>query len=252
MSAINTGTINVNYPTPGVNNSSQGFRDNFTGIKNNLDTASSELTDLQNKAVVKSALDGTTLNNDMNNTLISNALTLNFRATTFSLGNNLSGLVTVDLTKGDVQYGTVTGNISLEFAKWAPTGTQSKVQLMLTVASPTLQITLPTSVTIGKSTIENCTGNVITVLGSLGLDTPSVLHYTFTTIDCGTTVEIIPMNRPRVATQLTVKTPANSKGVRGDKAGTVTVDSSYLYVCVANWDGTTDIWKRVALAGGAW
>lgn len=252
MSAINTGTINVNYPTPGVNNSSQGFRDNFTGIKNNLDTASSELTDLQNKAVVKSALDGTNLNNDMNNTLISNALTLNFRATTFSLGNNLSGLVTVDLTKGDVQYGTVTGNVSLEFTKWAPTGTQSKVQLILTVASPTLQITLPTSVTIGKSTIENCTGNVITVLGSLGLDTPSVLHYTFTTTDCGTTVEIIPMNRPRVATQLTVNPPATSKGVRGDKAGTVTVDSSYLYVCVANWDGTTNIWKRVALAGGAW
>ena len=39
MSAINTNGLNVNYPVPGVNNNSQGFRNNFTNIKQNLDTA---------------------------------------------------------------------------------------------------------------------------------------------------------------------------------------------------------------------
>ena len=39
MSTINTNGIDGNYPTPGQNNSSEGFRDNFTAIKNNLNTA---------------------------------------------------------------------------------------------------------------------------------------------------------------------------------------------------------------------
>lgn len=252
MSAINTGSINVNYPTPGVNNTSQGFRDNFSSIKTNLDTAGAEITDLQNNAVVKSALAGVTLNNDMNNTIISNAQTLRFRKSTFALGNNLSGVVTVDLTKGDVQYGTVTGNASLNFTKWAPVGTGSSVELILTVASPSIVITLPASVTIGTSTLENYSSNTVRVLGSLGLDSPSVLHYIFSTTDCGTTIEVAPVNRPRKATQLTTTVPASSVGVQGDLAGTVAVDSTYLYVCIANYDGITNIWKRVTLTGGAW
>ena len=91
MSSINTNGINVNYPVPGVNNNSQGFRDNFAAIKTNLDTAGTEITDLQNKVVLKAALDNSTLNNDMANTLISNALTKNFRASTYNLGNSISG-----------------------------------------------------------------------------------------------------------------------------------------------------------------
>lgn len=252
MSAINTGSINVNYPTPGVNNSSQGFRDNFSAIKNNIDIASTEITELQNKAIVKSALDGIVLNNDMNNNIISNAQTLRFRASTYALGNNLGGVTTVDLTKGDVQYGTATSNVTLEFSKWAPTGTYSAVQVILIVNSPAIQISLPSSVTIGVSTLENCKNNILTVLGSLGLDSPSILHLMFTTTDCGTTVEVIPMNRPRKATQLTTNVPLTSKGVQGDRAGAIAVDSTYIYVCVSDWNGTSDIWKRVALTGGTW
>lgn len=250
MSAINTGSINVNYPTPGVNNSSQGFRDNFTAIKNNLNTAASEITDLQNKAIVKSALNGIVLNNDMANTQISNALTQGFRQTTYNLGNNLSGVITIDCTNGDVQYGTVTGNASLEFTKWSVAGTQSEVQVILTVATPSINITIPASVSIGRATIENLSGNIINPLSSLGNN--AVLHYTFITKDCGTSIEIVPINRPRRASQLITTVPTSSVGAQGDKSGTVAVDSTYLYVCTANYDGTTNIWKRVTLVGGAW
>ena len=52
-SAINTNGIDVNYPIPGQNNSSQGFRNNFNAIKTNIDTAGTEITDLQNKVVKK-------------------------------------------------------------------------------------------------------------------------------------------------------------------------------------------------------
>ena len=103
MSTINTNGINVNYPVPGVNNNSQGFRDNFVAIKTDLNTAASEITDLQNKVVVKQALSGYNVNNDMANTIISNAVTKTFRASTYDLGSNLSGSIVIDTTKGDVQ-----------------------------------------------------------------------------------------------------------------------------------------------------
>jgi len=46
-------TIDVQFPVPGVDNDTQGFRDNFGNIKNALDAASSEISDLQ---IIQSAL----------------------------------------------------------------------------------------------------------------------------------------------------------------------------------------------------
>lgn len=250
MSTINTGSINVNFPIPGVNNSSQGFRDNFAAIKNNLDTAGTEITDLQNKAIVKSALNGVPLNNDMANTLLSNALTLGFRQTIYNLGNNLTGVVTIDCTNGDVQIGSVTGNISLDFTKWSVSGTQSQVELVLSVANAGINITLPASVNLGKGTLENIVGNTINTVPSAG--TNSILHLMFITRDCGLNIEVVPISRPRKATQLITTVPASSVGVQGDKAGLISTDATYLYVCTGTYDGVSNIWKRVTLVGGAW
>jgi hypothetical protein len=64
MSLINPNNINGGFPVFGQDNPTQGFRDNFTNIKNNLNFAKAEIEDLQAKAVLKSALTGDTLNND--------------------------------------------------------------------------------------------------------------------------------------------------------------------------------------------
>jgi len=64
-SNINPYNINGLYPVAGQDNSSQGFRDNFTNIKNNFIYAQSEISDLQSKAILTSALNGQTINNDM-------------------------------------------------------------------------------------------------------------------------------------------------------------------------------------------
>ena len=130
-SAINTNGINVNYPVPGINNSSQGFRDNFAAIKTDLNVAATEITDLQNNVVLKQALSGTTLNNDMANTLISNAATRGFRHSTFNLGNAISGTLVINASLGDVQTGTINGNTTIQFTGWAPSGTQSNVEIQL-------------------------------------------------------------------------------------------------------------------------
>jgi hypothetical protein len=50
----------------------------------------------------------------------------------------------------------------------------------------------------------------------------------------------------------TGQAPSGSVGDEGDVAGTIAWDQDYFYVCVANWNGVSDIWKRVALDGTSW
>jgi hypothetical protein len=239
VSQINTNGINVNYPVPGQNNSSQGFRDNFGQIRTNLNTAATEITDLQNKVVLKAALDNSVLNNDMANVQISNCSTRGFRGTTFNLGNALAGTVLVEVNKADVHYGTVTGNVTLQFGSWAPTNTESKVSLRLTVANVDAVISLPSQVVstnnnFGTTLIENYTviGNTATLTAPANTE---VLEFTFTSLDCGNSINITPTNRPYQATQIINRDPPPT-GFPGDVAGTVAVGANYIYVCTADFD----------------
>ena len=64
-SSINPNNIDGNFPVAGQPNNTQGFRDNFTNIKTNFATAATEITDLETKGIFKSALTGTSLDNNM-------------------------------------------------------------------------------------------------------------------------------------------------------------------------------------------
>jgi len=241
MSTINTNGINVNYPVPGQNNSSQGFRDNFAAIKTNLDIAGNELGDLQNKVVLKSALANLTLNNDMANTLISNASTRSFRATTYNLGSALAGTVMIDASLADVQYGTVDEDIVLQFGKWSPAGTEQAIELHLNIANANATISFPASVVssnnnYGGTVLENYQdiSNVMTITAPYNV---SQLNYKLSTLDCGNTIYIEPINRPFKTTQLTERTPPTT-GFLGDTFATVCVDDNYLYVATGDYDAT--------------
>ena len=234
MSAINTNGLDVNYPIPGQNNSSQGFRNNFASIKTNLDTAGTEISDLQNKVVVKSALDNTIVNNDMANTLISNCATRSFRATTYNLGNALSGTVTVNCSLGDVQYGTVASNVTFDFASWGPAGTQSNVELQLATSNSQAFITFPAAVVssnnnFGLTTLENYDGTT-SVSFPYGV---SLVDYRLSSMDCGNTITIEPYNRPRQTTQIQQRTPS-PKGYQGDVVGTTCVDPGAIQLSITS------------------
>lgn len=227
-SQINTNGINVNYPVPGENNSSQGFRDNFAQIKTNLNTSATEITDLQNKAVFKAALDNGVLNNDMANTLISNASTSGFRATTYNLGNALSGTVLIDVNRADVHYGAVTGDVQFQFGGWSPMNTESNVTLRLTIANTLANIQLPSQCissnnNFGVVLLENYAN----ISGTATLTAPanaSILEYTFSTVDCGNTISVSPTNRPFQTTQIITRDPPPT-GVQGDTNGTVAISN---------------------------
>lgn len=229
MSQINTNGIDVNYPVPGQNNSSQGFRDNFAQIRTNLNTAATEITDLQTKVVVKSALDNTTIDNNMANTLISNAAVRGFRSTTYNLGNAISGTLLVDTSLADVQYGAVTGNTTLQFGGWAPTNTESSITLRLSISNANAVISLPAAAVssnnnFGVTLLENYTqiGNVATFTAPANT---SILEFDITTLDCGVTLSVSPTNRPFQSTQIVTR-EIPPTGILGDVNGTVAVGPS--------------------------
>jgi hypothetical protein len=264
MSNINTTAINTNYPVPGTNNNSQGFRDNFGSIKNNLDTAKDEITDLQSKAIVKSALNGTSLNNDMGNTLITNAAVQGFRAKTYNLGSNLPETVLIDVTKADVQYGTITQNTAVTFGGWAPAGTQSNVEIKFTMANNAAFVSFPTTtidnggnITVGPlpsaRLLENYYSNVSGITVAANTTYTNLISvpygvidvsYNVSTTDCGTTIDITPINRPQRATQIQIREP-DPAGELGDAPGQICTDGSYVYICVGYYDGSTTIWGKV-------
>ena len=84
-SAINPNNIDGNYPVAGQDNSSQGMRDNFTNIKVNFQSAAAEITDIQNKGIFKSALTGSTLDNNMADAVLYAAQIRDFSGTTVTV-----------------------------------------------------------------------------------------------------------------------------------------------------------------------
>ena len=120
-SAINPNNIDGSYPVAGQDNNSQGFRDNFTNIKVNFQDAAAEITDLQNKALLKSALSGSTLDNNMGNTLIYAAQVQAFSAVKNAVSGT-SGSLVVNYQSGHYQTISTTGSISLSFTGWPATG----------------------------------------------------------------------------------------------------------------------------------
>ena len=240
-SQINTNGISTNYPVPGQNNSTQPFRDNWAQITSQLNTAAGEITDLQTKAVLKAALNNTTLNNDMANTLISNAAISGFRSTTYNLGNALAGTVLVNVNQADVQFGAIQGNVVLQFGGWSPTNTESNVVVRFTMTNPNAVISFPNNCVasnnnFGVTLLENYVmiGNTATVTAPANA---GILEYQFTSLDCGNTITVTPVNRPFQATQVVTRDPPPT-GVLGDVNGDIAVGSSLGQLTVISSNAT--------------
>jgi len=79
MSDINYSDINNNFPVAGEDNDTQGFRDNFNTIKQSLQTAKTEVGDLQVHTAKISSPSGSKIINDFNFNGIENASMKNNR-----------------------------------------------------------------------------------------------------------------------------------------------------------------------------
>jgi hypothetical protein len=194
MSNINPLNINGAYPVAGVDNDSQGFRDNFTNIKNNFSYAQAEINDLQSKAIVKSSLTGTTLDNNMNGTLLTGALIQNFSETEFDNGV-ISTTVTLDHTQGHYQRVQTGASINLAFQNFPITGTVGRIRLKLIITNSSHRITLPTAVTNGTQYLQDYNANTRSI--GYSQSGTGTYFYEFISDNAGTDITIFPLSRAR-------------------------------------------------------
>ena len=152
-SNINPNNIDGAYPVAGQDNNSQGFRDNFTNTKTNFQYAEDEINDLQSKVVLKAALTGQTLDNDMLGSLLYNVQLQDIGETRVALGT-LSGTVTVNYAAGSFQTVTTGGSISLAFTNWPSAGVAGVVNVTITVASTAHTVTVPAAVSVNNLGIQ--------------------------------------------------------------------------------------------------
>lgn len=184
MSSINPNNIDGTYPIAGQDNDSQGFRDNFTNIKNNFTFSKAEIEDLQEKAILKTALSGTTLDNNLNNAQLKGAQLIRTTETRIDLGS-LSGAITVNWSDGHFQTITTDGAITLSLDQWPTSGgfwTSLKLQVEVTNTVHTL--TLPTEVSVNQGSIRGITGQVIT------FPSTGIYQFEFSTYNGGTDVAV--------------------------------------------------------------
>ena len=70
----------------------------------------------------------------------------------------------------------------------------------------------------------------------------------FSTDDAGTTVAVNDLSRTRTKQDIRSVSTSTDHGQAGDVAGMLVLDSTNIYVCTGTFDGSTVIWKKVALA----
>ena len=212
-SNVNPNNIDTAFPIAGQDNDSQGFRDNFTNIKNNFAYTEDEVTDLQSKVILKSALTGTSLDNDFDGALITAALITDIRESVTALGTT-NGTVTLNHAAGHYQTVTADGSITLAFSNLPAAGTKGRIQLAYTVGSVADTLTLPAAVTLGTAVIRGISGQVIT------FPETGTFIFEFTTSNAGTTIHIADLSRQ-------VKPNASSEDLASAGAASVVTDISY-------------------------
>jgi hypothetical protein len=192
MSSINPNNIDGTYPIAGQDNDSQGFRDNFTNIKNNLTFAKTEIDDLQSRVIVTSQLPGgqaIETQNNLNNSLLVGAQLKKTTLTVKDLGS-LSGAVDVSWADSSYQLLQTNGSVALTFSGWPTSGFYGSLILEIGITNTAHTITLPSEVSVGNARIQGASvSNVITV------DTVDIIQLEFSTWDNGDTITVKDLSR---------------------------------------------------------
>lgn len=201
-SNINYNNIDGTYPVAGVDNDSQGFRSNFTNIKTNFQSAKTELEDLQSKVIVKSALSGTTMDNNMVGSEIHNALIYAFNEKIEDRASVTGVLTAFDYSVASNFSVTPSAAFTISFTSWPQTGQLGRIRVKVVQNSSfaTQTMTIPAIVTKGIDSIEGALWNGTAYVISFA--SAGTFYYEFTSDDGGTSVHINDLSRPRMSTAI--------------------------------------------------
>jgi hypothetical protein len=191
-SQINPTAINDQYPVAAQPNNTQGFRDNFAGTKTNFEYAAEEITELQTKSILNAALENGSSLSTQNNMLgapLIGAKIRNFSADSVNIATT-SGPIILDYSQGHYQRIATTGNITVGFSNFAPSGNFSSIRVQVIVDAAGRTMALSPYVTLGTDGIQGYASGTITFAEA------GTYQFGFTTSDSGATITIQDLNRP--------------------------------------------------------
>lgn len=140
-SSINTDNIDPEFPVAGQDNNSQGFRDNFLYIKEGLESAAADITNLQ--------VNGARLDDDNNfqSNLITNATTVEVYGLVYAASEGSpAGEAEINLLVGSLQFLYVNSeNLTITFREWPDINRYASVRVhMIGDSTSTKTVTLET------------------------------------------------------------------------------------------------------------
>lgn len=195
MTSKITSNIDGTFPVAGQDNSTQGFRTNFTNTNNNFTYAAEEISDLQNKVILKSALNDQDLDNNMFGALISNPTLRGVRETIYDFGT-VAGAVGLNFFDASYFAMTLGGSVILSLNNFSTTtGTNVRVKVQFNIPNAGYTVTWPASVNTNITSIAGAVGQTIT------FSSAGTYVFELSTTDGGTNFIINDLSRSRATVQ---------------------------------------------------
>jgi hypothetical protein len=156
---VNTADLDTEFPVPGQDNDSQGFRDNFTVINNNATSIKARLEDLEANVVrIDSTGTGTYANTNIFEDLSGGGTarlvkpTLQSQREVVDAVGNSSGVTTIDFDDGNYHTITLTGDTTIAFTNAPDSGYYGRFILHITASAGPHNLEFSDSLTLRVET----------------------------------------------------------------------------------------------------
>lgn len=190
-SLVNPFNINGNYPIAGQDNDSQGFRDNFTNIKNNFFYIKQEVEDLQTKVILKNALSGTSLDNNFLGSQVKNIQTKNQSETVYDwgeVGSTTATEIQLDIALGNIHKLNARGSIKINsvIKNWPAALQYSRLLFYINIDAVSHTLELPSTITTDLNAISGL--RTVSSTKLITFTDPGYYIFEFSSVDSGSTV----------------------------------------------------------------
>lgn len=211
-SQINFAAIDATFPIAGQDNDSQGFRDNFSAMQAALVSAKTEITELQDKAVLKTVLDnGLEVDdpafNNLNDNVIHTGSHFNFFPRQLSSEEDGNSTMYADVDTADffaftnISYNAIAATLS--FRNWPNDSQVARVRVHLAKNTASIGDRVITIASVGGSIVKTEDfPPVLTITNNI----PIVIEAW--TYDGGTTVYVCQVGK--------FTTPTNNRNIVGN------------------------------------
>ena len=224
-SLINPNNIDTSYPVAGQDNSTQGFRTNFTNIKQNFQYAEDEINALQTNGAVNNAA------NNFNNNLIYAARMQDIAFTKIT-DSSAAGAIILNFAAGQYYSLVTDGSTSLTFSNWPAAGESAVgyMRLQVQVTNVAHTVTIAANNSEGGAALINATelqgyvaANAYT--GTITFPATGYYDFEFSCYDGGTDIMVNQLDHAALN--------ASSEDVAASAAVSRAVSDSYFSTAAA-------------------